>query len=217
MKKEKQHKKALDGCDVKINKLNKICKDRIIEHKRQNPIYSHPPANQIPVDPGQKLEFEQLQGVENQQIVIDFETVQKEVLKEVGKDPIMALFLEYVGNSTIEDFRGCQYFFQDNQNVWVESEVITDLGVTVETVVVDDFQAQAIERRDLTQEQSEEIRIQKLSPEDKETEKQSAIAKALQDSVDMRSGLEIQSDPDALSKSQTWYTDKVAEIELKYA
>lgn len=59
-------------------------------------------------------------------------------------------------------------------------------------------------------------RISFLSISAKENEKQIELDKALISATHMRSGLEIQSDPEALSKSQQWYNNYVLEINELY-
>jgi hypothetical protein len=122
-----------------------------------------------------------------------------------------------IDGKEIDDFRGCQYFYKDNQGLWNESEIITDLGVSMSTVVVDEYEAQAIEKADLTGEQLEEIRFQKLTAEEKAAEKMTAIDLKAAEAANMRSKLEIQGDSEALSKSQAWYNEQLIEINEKYA
>lgn len=59
-------------------------------------------------------------------------------------------------------------------------------------------------------------RISLLSTSEKVIENQEKLSDALVDSINMRSGLEIQNDPEALTKSQQWYNDEVIEINTLY-
>lgn len=223
-KKEKEHDDAMRGCDIELKVLGDACEARRRELVKTNPVPAHPRRNEISIFPDgfdMAALVEEYKALENKQIVVDFKIVDKVIIESIDPDveDVTAPFLEYVSHSTIDDFRGKQYFYLDNDQNWIESEVITDLGVTMETVVVDDFHASAIEKADLTPEQLEEVRIQKLTPEQKEAEKQAAIDSALQQSVNMRSGLEIQGiDPaQALADSQAWYQEQLTKIEAKYA
>jgi len=121
-----------------------------------------------------------------------------------------------IDGSRVADYRGCQWFYKDSSGSWIESEVVTALGVTKNTVVVDEYQEQAIEKKDLKPEQQEEIRFQNLTPEQKESEEQQAIESAQMQAVTMRSKLEITGDAKALKKSQDWYASQLAEIESKF-
>lgn len=77
---------------------------------------------------------------------------------------------------------------------------------------------------ELTEEQRQEIavqveneRVEALSPEDNEAEKNTMIEAALRQSVQMKSELEIQGDPDALQIAQDWYNAEVLLIEERYS
>lgn len=127
-----------------------------------------------------------------------------------GKNQQLLLSGEY-----IDDFRGCQYFYNDGKQ-WVESEVITDLGVNKNTVVVDEYQDSAIEREDLTPEELEEIRFQGLGAAEKQAEFEQKEIDLTAQSINMRNELEIKGDADALVKSQEFYQTSLAELKTKY-
>lgn len=83
---------------------------------------------------------------------------------------------------------------------------------------------EVILERDLTEEQKEEIaeqnekdRVAGLSAAGKEAEKLSAINSAASQAANMRNVLEIQSDPEALTKAQDFYNSEVEKINTKYA
>ena len=122
-----------------------------------------------------------------------------------------------IDGTYVDDFKGCQYFFYDGL-AWVESETITALDVTKNTVVVDEFQDAAIEAADLSDEQREEIRFQKLSAEDKTAEFTAKDEALLAKSIDMRMGLEIQGVPkaSALTQSQNFYNTELDILKTKY-
>ena len=64
--------------------------------------------------------------------------------------------------------------------------------------------------------QLEAERIAALSASDKAKEKEAVIASLKTQAVQMRMGLEIQNDADALKKSQDWYNAEVSKVEIKY-
>ena len=64
--------------------------------------------------------------------------------------------------------------------------------------------------------QLEAERIAGFSASDKAKEKESVIAGLQYQAVQMRMGLEIQNDSEALSKSQDWYNAEVNKVEEKY-
>ena len=117
----------------------------------------------------------------------------------------------------VKDYIGKQYFYKAD-NEWIESEIISELGITRDTVVVDKYQDQAIEKSELTGEQAEEIRFQGLTSDAKTKEKEMTIESALSQSIYMRSKLEIEgsSAEVALTESQTFYQAELEKIDLKY-
>lgn len=64
--------------------------------------------------------------------------------------------------------------------------------------------------------QLEAERIAGLTAAQKAEEKESVIASLKTQAVQMRMGLEIQNDSDALQKSQAWYNAEVSKVEIKY-
>ena len=64
--------------------------------------------------------------------------------------------------------------------------------------------------------QLESERIASLTPLEKSKEKESIIASLKTQAVQMRMGLEIQNDKDALKKSQEWYNSEAQKVEIKY-
>lgn len=210
---------ASKGCDVELDELGRACDVKRKSHIKANPIYCHPGKNQVAVSDEKCQELKALfDARENQQIALTIETEQLVVLEEVGKDPITAPFLKLISHEVIADFRGCQYFYLDLDENWVASEVITDLGVTMETVVVDEFHGSAIESKDLNDGQREEIRVQGLTVEGKDAEKAAAIDSSANAAGSMKTKLEIQGSTaaKALTDSKAWYQIEVDKIEVKY-
>lgn len=111
--------------------------------------------------------------------------------------------------STVEDNRGSVYF-RKSGGKWGRTELVR-LG--------DKVPGDAVLEADVTNTQRGEIerdRVAALPVELKAKEKKHAMGHALARAAGMRSELEIQSDPDALVKSQDWYQAEVARIEGLY-
>jgi hypothetical protein len=206
------------ACDVTLTELNATLQKAKQKRVAENPVFAHPRKNELILTDEQFQELFQAVGSKqaNEQILVGSNLVDH-VIDSEGTTVKIA---EFSGqHSIIEDFIGKQYFFHDG-NQWIESEVITDLGVTKNTVVVDSFQDQAIEKADLTPEQSEEIRIQGLDVEQKDAEKLAAIDSAAEQAAMMKNKLEIQEGATATAAktaATTWYNEQVAAIETKYA
>jgi hypothetical protein len=64
--------------------------------------------------------------------------------------------------------------------------------------------------------QIESERIAALTPTERNKEKAVIIQGLLAESINMKAGLEIQGDSQALKKSQDWYNAEVSKVELKY-
>ncbi|NIA28349.1 MAG: hypothetical protein GWP06_00375 [Actinobacteria bacterium] len=211
---------ASKGCDHDINELGRICDHKRREHIKANPIYSHPRKNEVVIDDAKFDELKAVFNKQNEKIKVILETYEDVVITAIGdQQEVKAPFQRLISHEIIADFRGCQYFYLDLDEKWIESETITDLGVTMETVVANDFHDSAIERKDLSPEQSEEIRIQGLTAEQKEVEKAGAIEIALNQAAAMKTKLEIQGSTaaKALTDSKAWYADQETAIGAKYA
>lgn len=141
------------------------------------------------------------------EVFIEDAQYEKFMKKEIGEFGKLTL-----AGKVIPDYSG-HFIYQKIENRWIILTLI--LG--------DKFPSGAILERDLTEEQKIEIseqaendRIAELSGPEKEAEKQSMIAGIANQAAAMRSALEIQGDPDALIKSQDWYSEQLALIEEKY-
>lgn len=109
--------------------------------------------------------------------------------------------------ATIEDNRGRVYFRKVSKK-WGRTQIVK-LGDKVPADAVtepDEMQKTEIERD----------RVAALPADVKLKEKERAMALAIKGAADMRSRLEIQADPDALTKSQDWYQAEVARIDGLY-
>lgn len=179
-------------CESELAEISKELRAKVFEIRRQNPRYFEPRENEIV-----KTDAEWAELLQAYNAKLDTEQLDVE-----GK--------------LIADYRGKQWFYQAD-GVWYDSEKIEQLGATMSTVVPDEYESTAIEKADLTAEQSEEIRIQNLTAEQKTAEKEAAIDAAATQAATMRTKLEIQGDAEALTKSQAWYQEQVTLIEAKYA
>lgn len=110
---------------------------------------------------------------------------------------------------TVEDNRG-RVYFRKASGKWGRTNII-NLGDTIPS--------DAVLAEDVTDAQRDEIeadRVAGLPAAERRQEKDKAMGSALNSAADMKSRLEIQSDPDALTKSQDWYQAEVAIIEGLY-
>jgi hypothetical protein len=204
------------ACDAELIELNATLETAKRKYKKEHPLFAHPRKNELALDAEQFQALNQMFAgkSENEQIVVQSTTIDF-VINAETQQKVQIPVLDGTG-SVIEDFIGKQYFFKDGDGNWIASEVISELGVTKQTVVVDGYEEQAVEKAELTPEDLEEYRVQELTPEQKEAEKTAAIASVLAQAGQMKTELEIQGDPDALAKSQAWYSEQVALIEAKY-
>lgn len=114
-----------------------------------------------------------------------------------------------VSGDMIEDNRG-RVFFHKSSKKWIKGKILRlgdkiPSGATLE-VNVTDTQRDEIEKD----------RVSALPESEKATERTRAMNAAINTAADMRSKLEIQSDPKALEKSQAAYQEEVARIEGLY-
>lgn len=195
----KSRQGSAETCNSELKEINSRFEPAARAIKQKNIVYCEPRKNEIVTDLVDEIMQAYLGKSENEQIVVD----------DSGDDVVF---------STIEDFRGKQYFYKDSENNWIESEIISRLGDTVNTVVVDEYQGEAIEKNDLTPEQLEEIRLQNLSAEDKSIEYDARIDSLAADAALMKSKIEIQgvSTEDATAQAQAFYADGVAKLQEIY-
>jgi hypothetical protein len=113
----------------------------------------------------------------------------------------------------IEDNRGRTVWIKNVKWISRKLQFLTDIKDTLE-----------IWEDELTEEQKTEIvnqveadRIAGLTEEEKTAEKEQLINGLLREAAIMKSELEIQSDPNALQKSQDWYSAEVLKVEEKYS
>ena len=216
-KKRDVFQKQVDACDPDISSLSDVVATKEREHKTENAIYCHPRKNEVVPTPEQLVQYKALFDgkSEHEQVKIQVKFVDKVVVQDPTNGDITAPIPELTeGPLIIADYIGCQYFWKVN-DVWQNSEVISELGIVKEDVARGD----SIEKNDLTPEQTEEVRIQGLSVGEEAAEKQVNLDQALQESINMKAGLEIQgSTPEeATSAARAWYDEQVLSIEAKYA
>ena len=112
-----------------------------------------------------------------------------------------------IDGSEVEDNRG-RVYFRKSGGKWARTQIVR-LG--------DKIPGDAV--TEPTEPQAAEIEIDRVAalPADvKAKEKERAMANAMISAAGMRSELEIQADPDALTKSQNWYQAEVDRIEGLY-
>ena len=189
------------------------------EIKRENPVFCMPSQPGEYIDAGLNVthqigeeghEHDELRAVE----VPDGQTVNGLIRAWMSKGENEQVD---INGLAIPDFRGCQYFFDDGTK-WIESEVITALNVTKETVVVDEYQDQACTWDQLEPQYQEEIRLQKLSEEEKIAEFESKKMVLLTAAAKMRTELEITgiAPDDALAQSREFYNTELEILQEKY-
>jgi hypothetical protein len=115
--------------------------------------------------------------------------------------------------SFVDDFRGVSCHKKSNGK-WKKTE-IKKIGVKIPVGGKIDDELTDLEKTEI-EEQNELSRLAEMTIEEKSNEKQSALDSLLEKSIKMRSGLEIQADPDALTTTQAWYGSEVTKIETKY-
>jgi hypothetical protein len=221
-------KKAnFEQCQTELKPLISDFNQTAKEILRENPVYCEPNQGEY-VDPetlfmgGTAAELDaqerELQDQDGNKIkhpdisVPNFDELIQKWMSKSDNEQVT------ISGEVLEDFRGKQYFYKAD-GIWIESEVISQLGVTKNTVVVEKYQDQAVEKYELTPEQLEEIRVQNLSAEEKTAEKENAIDDAATQAATMRSKLEIQGATATKAKTdaQAWYSEQLTLIEAKYA
>jgi hypothetical protein len=197
-------------CAEELSELNASLTSKTKALLRENPVYSHPRRDEVPVSDVQIEDISALLlSLKNEQISLTIEFEDKIIIDEEGKPPIMDSFPKLVGYEKIIDIRGKKYLWKQD-GAWKFSEPITEIGIAPT------WPDGGIEDKDLTPDQMEEVRMQELSDTDKEIEKNEALEAALTNAATMKSKLEIQDDAEALRKSQLWYQEQVDLIERKY-
>jgi len=183
-----------------------------------NLVYAHPRINEVALTDSTHEQIKAMydQKAENKQVIIDMIQVESIIKDRSGNEFTVLLPQLSRGAELIDDFIGCQYFYKDAGGIWIASDVISELGINKSMVVPEGELENAIESKDLTAEQREEIRIQGLTDEQKLEEKAVEIRRILSLAGQMRSELEILNDPDALTKAQDFYATESAIIEQKY-
>lgn len=215
-KKRDAFQKQVDACDPDIATLSNAVAAKEREHKTEKAVYCHPRKNEVVPNPEQLEQYKTMfeNKSENEQVKIQVQFVDKIVVQDPTNGDITAPIPELTGEpSIIADYIGCQYFWKVD-DVWQNSEVISELGVVKEDVARGD----SIEKNDLTPEQAEEVRIQGLTVEEKEAEKQTNLDRVLQESINMKAGLEIQGSTAsaATTAARAWYDEQVLLINAKY-
>lgn len=178
-----------DICNDELIEINDALRVKEKDVRREVLVYAEPRLNEFITDKFAEHIKAFYGKSENEQIVIDLE-----------EDSI----------SVIEDFRGCQYFYHDGSE-WIESEIIDKLGVSKNTVVVDEYQDQACNWDQMEPEYKEQFRIQKLTADEKAIEFESKKDGLAGQAAIMERKLVIQGETakNALSQAQAWYNGEL--------
>jgi hypothetical protein len=107
--------------------------------------------------------------------------------------------LDIDGNEIV-DYRNVEYI-KDGQII-----KITKIGIMPDGPLINTY----------TPEQLEELRINNLTPEEKQLEYNNLVNSLGYQAADMKGKLEIEGDPDPLTKSQTWYNEQIEILKTKY-
>jgi hypothetical protein len=116
---------------------------------------------------------------------------------------------------TIADFRGASYWQQDTKTGRWANTMITRLGDTVPAGVTLDAALTDADKQQIAA-QFEAERVAALSAEQQQAEADAQQQALLAQAALMQSELEVQDDPDALSKAQAWYSSQTATVAAKY-
>lgn len=175
--------------ETELKGLSLILGEKSKDIRRSNPVYGEPQANrEARTDADiEELREKLVAKTENQQLLSDGEY--------------------------IDDFRG-KFYNKKVDETW-NRVPLTGLGVTKPAGSKWDGELTEEEKLEIGT-QNENERLAGLTPEDKAAEKQARLDSVLQASINMRSGLEIAGDPDALTKAQDWYNAEVVKINDKY-
>lgn len=115
-----------------------------------------------------------------------------------------------IDGNVIEDLRGSEYWTKESGK-WKRGTV-EKLGQNIDEGKV---RPDKLSKKDL--EEIEADRVSDLSPEKKQAEKERRIEAAKNSAVLMRGRLELEDDPDALSKAKTFLAEQKAEIDASYS
>ena len=119
-----------------------------------------------------------------------------------------------IDGTVIDDFRGKEHNHKNEDGSWTIGKIAA-LGIRppVDCVLTEDLTA---EQNTEIHAQNETERISGLSVEDKAAELAGMVKGAMAQAINMRSELEILSDPDALVKPQEFYQGEVVRLEGVY-
>lgn len=197
--------------EAELSELNTAFEAKRKEMVRQSPAYCLPGKNQVAITDDQFQEIFIANAEKSEYELITIDAIEEVVVVRPGnelQDEITSPTMVYKGFGKVDDYRGSWWIWDDAESEWI-SNVVEILGVKQPP--------EAIKDANLTAEQRKEIRLQKLTVEQKEVEKLAAIAAAKREAALYKTELEIDGDKDALSKAQALLAEKTAEIEAKYA
>ena len=145
----------------------------------------------------------------------------EEISDKVFFENLQRLFSELKGNQfltihgdTITDHRGEHYWLKDEVCGWAE---ITVKGLS-EEIPTGSIRSDKLSKENIAEihSQKELERISNLSEEQRKTEKEAKLSRALSISTVKRSEYEIYGADNPLELAQKWYQDEVSKIETLY-
>lgn len=174
----------------KIHTLIPRITDRYKEVKEENTVYFEPKAGEYIIKDEEKTEL----------------------MKKLGSIHGTKAAITRDGKE-VPDYRGYKF--------WIKTDNDWNRGMVIKINKIPPSGHKAF--NDITAEDRKEIMVQaelerlhKLTPEQREIEKQTKRIQALAIAAAKKSQMEVEENPDALKKSQTWLKDEQARIEARY-
>lgn len=188
---------AADVINDELKELKKVLVPKQYDIKRNNPHFH---------EPGRGL-LQKLDGETWPEYLARIQPLEDQFLARNANEQVKT------DGNVIPDFRGSKYSKKIGDE-WGFGTIIA-VGVTIPTGAIRDEDLTEAQKAEIA-DQNENGRMAGLSAEERAIEKDMAIDSALGQSINMRSGLEISGDPDALIKAQDWYNSEVLKINDKY-
>lgn len=199
-----------------IQATNKTGQEATETFLKANAVYSPPRRGEAIVTEAKAAQIQaELVNMGDHKIVLDLAVESKTVFVDTEGKEVKADFPKVTGHFKIDDLRGKHFFYPVNGK-WVMSSKIQEVGVPKSDVVPIEYMTLAKEAKDCAPEELEEIRVDMLTTEQKQVEKNQVLSSLLSQAAAKKSELEILGDSEALSKSQAWYNEQKQVVELKY-
>lgn len=183
-------KGSIKSIEAELPEVDVNLKQKRISLMKIHAVYFEPGKDDVKISKAQVAEF-------------------RPKLKSRGKKQFLTL-----DGEIIDDNRGRITYFKNSDDSW---------NIKTIAVLNEKIDSLAIFSEDLTDEQRQEIgeyqeavRVFELNPIKKLEELEAMKEQAAGQAAFMRSKLEIQEDPDALTKAKDWYNAEVVKLEDKY-